>query len=612
MNDARRSILEPFRRSPGGALVVVGLAIALTGTPAAFSSAIYDNFTLPKQATLLVATAFVLAGLALEGEFLPRDRVLRRLVPAWLAWTTLTLLLSVDPRGSVFGWYQYRQGFATQVTYGVIFLGAVSAVRGGRQRALLLAGFAGLGSVWGYTVIQSLALDPVDWWIDTSERAIGTIGNANELAAYAVIGVAFCGAGASYGRWTSRLVTAGVVGAATFVVLQSQSRSGLMALVLALAMYPVAAVIRRQERTRVFQQVAAMVAGAGAGVVLSLAAGGLVGTAGRVGTGIATSEPGESTRFELWKGTAATITASPVWGHGPDRLAMVFPRHRPGGLGGAFTSYDLVAQSSHNWALDLAANSGVVGLLLVAGFLGRVAWRSASVRDDEPDVTAFAWAALVGYVALTMVNPLSIAAHATFFVLAGMLAGKTELALPPPSRSVVARFERPAFRLAFVAPAGVLLVAAAIALPLADWHAQRGWQAYAGQRFAAAASQYGDAESLMPFERTYQQREANSWLGDAVAGNTAALQRAVGSFQVLDNRFGFVSADAMGMAAALIGLHRPAGEVTPFIDRAVDLNPEGHSTVAYTNELRKASTGGGVLLYSTIDRWVYVEPVPTP
>jgi hypothetical protein len=405
------------------------------------------------------------------------------------------------------------------------------------------------------------------------------------------------------------VLTAASVGAATLVVLQSESRSGLMALALSLAAFPVAAAIRRHSKDHILRQGGAILGGVVAGIALSLAAGGAAGTAGRVSTGIATSDSSESTRFELWKGTASTIAASPVWGHGPDSLARAFPRHRPAGLSGAFRSYDLVAQSSHNWALDIAANGGLVAVVLFFGLLGRVAWRSVRDPAGDGDLAPFLWPALVGYVALTMMNPLSLAAHVTFFVLVGLLAGRAEAGLPESASGPFARFARPAARMVLVAPAIALLLVAAVSLPLADWHAQRGWDAYATGNFARAAERYGDAAGAMPFERVYQQREANSWLADGIQSGAPSLGRAAASFQVLDDRFGFISADALGMAATLIGLHRPAAEVTPFIDRAVALNPQGHSTVAYGDELRIASAQGGVLLYSRIDRWVYVEAV---
>src|SRR5687768_6157945 len=104
---------------------------------------------------------------------------------------------------------------------------------------------AGLGGVFVYTLVQATGNDPFEWWLDTSDRAIGTIGNANELAAYAIIALT------AIAPWANRrdrrsLVTAGAVAAASsFIIFEAESRSGIGAIVLFVLLLPAAWFVAR-------------------------------------------------------------------------------------------------------------------------------------------------------------------------------------------------------------------------------------------------------------------------------------------------------------------------------------------------------------------------------
>ena len=605
MTASPAALLAELRRSPGGALVVLGLMVALALTPAIFAPGLYDDFTLAKQAALLLAASTILAGLALGGEFLPRQPAVRWLLLAWTVLLVVSFASGIDRRGSVLGYYQYRQGFLTQIAYIAVFLGALNIARRGDFGRLGRAGVVGLAAVTLYTAVQAVGLDPIDWWIDTSARAIGTIGNANELAAYAVIALAFCAFMDGRSPRVSALLTAGVAACSAFIVLESESRSGLLALAVVFITFPLGSVVVRQRWRDWTRRWLVLLAGLLLGATLSFLAGGAAGTASRVQTGF-TQETSGSTRVELWKGTLSTIAASPLLGFGPDGLHLAFPRERPADLGGAFLDYDLVAQSSHNAALDIAANQGLPALLAIAGLLAVVASRSLRHERSEMDAgIPFAWAAMTGYVALTMVNPVSLAPHALFFVLAGALQGRTEQQLPAPRRT---QLPAPA-RLALVSPAVLTLAAIAILLPLADLSANRAWEHFADGDFAAAAADYETARGLLPTERTYATAVAESWLAAGVEGGPPALQHAVATYESFDADFGFASGEAIGLVTARIGL----GETTalgPLIDRALRLNPHGVSMAAYAVTLRSAAAGGGTIHYSEKDHWVFVVPGP--
>ncbi|MEO6397868.1 MAG: O-antigen ligase family protein, partial [Tepidiformaceae bacterium] len=522
------AFLAEARRAPGRSLISLGVLIALAITPAIFAPALYDDFTLPKQASILVAAACILAGLAMEGEFLPRHRAARLLLLGWVALLVVSFATGIDRRGSLLGYYQYRQGLLTQFGFVALFLGAVSLARRPTAAWPAFAGLLGLGCVTFYTAVQSLGLDPVNWWTDTSVRAIGTIGNANELGAYAVIALAFCALGQGRSPRAEMTITTFVAACSAFILLESESRSGLLALAVAFVAYPIGSVVIRQPWRAWSRRWLLLACGIAVGALLSLAAGGAAGTASRVQTGLHQQEASGSTRMELWKGTLATISESPLSGFGPDGLHLAFPRYRPADLGGAFLDYDLVAQSSHNAVLDIAANEGLPALVAIVALLALVAVRSVrherTSRGDSG--VPFLWAALAGYVALTMLNPVSLAAHALFFLLAGTLLGRSERPLPQPlAPKVPARA-----RLLLASPAVVALVAIAILLPTADFVANRAWEHYARGEFATAAGYYKSASKLLPFERSYAESVADSWLAAGVTEGRPALLKSVSAY----------------------------------------------------------------------------------
>lgn len=265
------------------------------------------------------------------------------------------------------------------------------------------------------------------------------------------------------------------------MILQSESRSGLGALALYLALLPVSWFVARNP-WKALRPGAAVVAGFTAGAALSLAVGSLPDTAERVHGGVMGADAGGSTRLALWKGTVKVIEAEPLHGAGPDGLFLAFPVHRPADLGGAFESYNLVAQSSHNLVLDTAANYGLPALAALAALVGLASANSVrQVRKRAGGAVSSApwtWSALAAYGTLTLLNPVSLAPQAAFFVALGMLAADGQVGGARRNTAV-----SPALRLVAVAPALLAALFLAVRLPLADYRANQGWEDYTTKRF---------------------------------------------------------------------------------------------------------------------------------
>jgi hypothetical protein len=265
-----------------------------------------------------------------------------------------------------------------------------------------------------------------------------------------------------------------------------------------------------------------------------------------------------------------------------------------------------VAQSSHNWLLDTAANTGLVGLSALLLLLGAAAVRSLRAENrGGSEGVPYIWMAMAAYCALTLLNPLSLAAHTTFFVLLGMLIGRADRGYPEPAPMSI----RLPARLAVAAPGALVLATLAILLPVADLRAEGGWQAYARGDFAAAAARYGRAAELLPIVRDYRVREARAYLSAGAMGDREALVEAERRLMQFDREFGLDSGTAVALATARIGLGAPREDVYFAADLALASNPHGVLMESYVEVLRSAATSPAVLTYIERDRWVLVELV---
>ncbi|MFN0094743.1 MAG: O-antigen ligase family protein [Dehalococcoidia bacterium] len=576
-------------------LLSASACVALVAVPVAFAPWLYDDFTLVKQSLLLVAGALLLTALALRGRLPPLSRLEGGLLAVWALGLFLSTVAALDWRGSLLGLYQYRQGALTQVVFVLLFLAARALAQEGAHRAPLRAGMAGLAGAATYAGLQAFDADPFGWWLDTGDRAIGTIGNANELAAYGVIGLALASVWAGRG---SAFAAAFVAAAGVFLVTNAASRAGTLALGIAFVALVALTLWQRTGPRQAATMLAPWAAGLALGFGLSLLSGGVGRSEARVdGGGTPSDQAASATRIAYWEGAVHSIAASPFLGAGADGLALAFPRHRPGDLGGGFRSDDLIVKSAHSWPLDLAANFGIPAAVSVLGFVGVVLARGldAARRGAAPEIVPVV-AACVGYLALTCLDPISLAPHALFWFVLGTL---------PATATTVALRWRPRWAIAVAAPVAAAACVLAVGLPVADSFADDGWDQYAAGDFAAAGRAYDRAWRLMPFEPDYQRRAGLAWLADgAVSGSRDSLLRAEEGFTSLEDHFEPTTGSSFALATTLIGRGAPASEIDAAVARGERLDPKSEAVAAYAEALR----AGGVLRYSEIDRWVFVEP----
>jgi hypothetical protein len=211
----------------------------------------------------------------------------------------------------------------------------------------------------------------------------------------------------------------------------------------------------------------------------------------------------------IWRATLSAIAERPILGYGSDSLRLVFPQHKT-------VEYvrltDNVADSPHNYPLQLAFGGGVLAALLFYATLAWTAVRSAQLvfgrtEDSNRIVYGSFWAACAGYVANLMFG-LSLPG-VTFLLWMSMA-----ILLAPTTASVSIRAPRwgeaAAVGLALACAVGVILQVPVVRADRAYLQASR------ADADSAAPEAAAEAVRLNPLNHAYREHWGFSYLNEAL------------------------------------------------------------------------------------------------
>lgn len=598
------------------------LTLLAAVTPLVIVTKLQDEWVLPKLATTAAFTALALFWGAVQ---LARDRwqPVRVPAPVWLALgafvitNLLAFAFALNWRNALFGEYHRYQGLATVLLYLLLFGVAAAAARETRALRWLLTGLAaGAFGAAVYALMQKLG---IAWWPDPMpDRPGSTVGQANELGAYLVVAASASVflVLTSSALWQRALFGAGViVMIAALAVTTSQSAylaAGLVIALwgiaaarwglpsLALAPVPLSAAAKsaapaapkgrtRAERRR-RQRAEREAEGAPTGVavrtgalrlaLLPLAALPLVlaalimffvGLPGREAVVDAFDSQSVQGRLNLWWLGIEMTADRPLLGHGQDAYSLLFADYRNGPNLEGIDTRNLGPESAHNFYVDLAANTGLLGLLSFLALVGVIFWYAGRLLLTTTDGALRAallalGTALVGYLAAIFFGFSEAMTTWVFWLLLGALAGLT----------LRARDEAaPERRLHPLLSSALALVMAALAvtaggwtttLVAADFAAARSDEALAALDLRRAADQAHRAVTLNPLQKRYLLQEAQIYDRAFIAGLSAeqSHRRAVELFATALERFEPQAFDVYQLAEAKRHLAQETG--TPFDD----------------------------------------------
>ncbi len=591
-----------------------------------------DGIVLPR---LAATAAFTGGGLIWGGVLLARDRWPRGRLPAtlWIAviaFVVVNLLafaFAADWRASLMGENLRYQGLAATLVYVLLFGVAAVAVRTTRDlRWLLLGLFGGALVAASYALIQKAGWDWVDWAGQSTDRPFGTMGQANVLGAFLV--AAISGSAVlvltAKERWQQALLGAGLV-MMLFALFFTVSRSAYLAGGVVVLIWGAAAVRwllpaltgwgdgqgrergeqeRAQDRRRQLAFRIGIASIAAAPAVLALVAVFFVGLPqGRVAIFSSSNDQALDQRLGLWQLGLEMIADQPLLGHGQDGFSVQFPsyRDRPDLPGIGTQSLD--PESTHNFFLDLATGTGLLGLVSFLALVGAVLWhagRRALATDDAGLRIGLVGlgGGVLGYLAAVFFGFSEAMTTWVLWLFLGAVAGLVVRAPaeapsapsrrkkgrrkgpPPPAESGTLASGMAAVGLSLLGAIALLWAATITAADLASGQAA----AAAGRGEYAAAVRLADrAATQNPIRKAYlfQKAEAYQRWSDADAPDPEeAMRLSVENYQTLVSRYKATAFDVLSLAGARIQLAQAEGtpveevfaKIEADIERAVELD----------------------------------------
>ncbi len=478
----------------------------------------------------------------------------------WIAAFVLSLVTNLD------SWRRIAMGLWFMGLYVGAWYVLIQALANGALRrlwlidAVLIAGvpvvFVGFAQVW-LAITNELALP----------RPVGTLGNANTLAAFLVVLLPFAaGRLMSMKSPLSRVLLALYTGASGALLLLTFSRGGWLGAAVGLTVWVILRFPVRQIWAKLprIQKAAVVV---GVGLLVAVGALVIIESFSIGGRGIGLRTWLYETALELFARKPLTGQGLFTFGAGLSRLNSLPPLEPH--------------SHAHNIILHVAAELGIVGLValaLTAWVALRVFWRTLrqAIQHAADPVTVIGIAAFAGFATHQM---LDLPAMMPTIALVALITLVIAVAPGESAVEVGMLSSRRAWQ-------PILLAVGALALVISGvWSAANNSRyvailtdANASKAFHAAADQLQALANTDPDFALYPEQQGILLGLAAAAGDPAAVQAGVERFE----RFTTLEPDYANGWANLAALHAALGEDQAAVDamqHAVDLAPSSWSLV---------------------------------
>ena len=425
--EAARATEAPPRAASVGLIAVAGLGIAIILPLAASTSFDVPSWTL-RWALLPAVAGGGLAALVAVATRPGAARTPARWALGWLAWAALATLLAPSPATAVWGEYQIGTGLIF-----LLALGGAWAIgtRAGREGSRLIAGALLAGcTINAVLAVAEQMVDLRAFGVEVyAGRSAGLYGNPVYLAELlagglwlAVWRLARPGSGAGRGRW-------GPAAAAIVIAAGIELSGSRAALLLALVAALVAAASAR-GRWRVCV-LAAVGAGIAAGAFVGAVAPGSTTSTDRV-TGVAEATDGYQPRIATWEAGIGALGPRVLWGFGPSGVLAATGSRRTLAVATS-EGPDTLFGDAHDFAVESAVTTGVVGLALLAIWL----WGAVGLaRRTRPRQWGYGLLGFAGMVAgVSLVEPLHVGVTPLALLALGAAGSARASASAEPDRS---------------------------------------------------------------------------------------------------------------------------------------------------------------------------------
>lgn len=369
----------------------------------------YELFEFNKMVLVYILTVLIVGSWTVrmigEKKIIFRRTIFDIPLLLYLASQLLSLLTSVDLRTSLLGYYsRFHGGFFSTLSYALLFWAFVANMdRGKTLKAIRFLLYSGvLVSIYG--VLQHFGIDKDVWVQDVASRVFSTLGQPNWLAAWltALLPISWALAlnvklktnnSKPFWAWT-------LLSALFFLtILYTKSRSGLLGFGVAFGVFWIGTygILKKPFLVISFSL-----------LVITLFTGTpwtprpIAETPKPVGPALEVggTESGEIRKI-VWKGAIDIWKHYPITGSGPETFAFSYYQFRPAEHN-LVSEWDFLYNKAHNELLNIAANTGTLGLVSYLYFIGIVIIYFVKRLKDAPDL--FQSAFLAGFSSIFVTN----------------------------------------------------------------------------------------------------------------------------------------------------------------------------------------------------------------
>ncbi len=355
----------------------------------------FNKMVLTYMLTTLITAAWAIR-MVIERKIIFRRTILDIPLLIFFSSQLISTILSIDPRTSLFGYYsRFNGGLLSTLCYSLLYWAFVSNVNAKEILKLIYVTLASATLVSAYGVLQHFGIDKNIWVQDVQNRVFSTLGQPNWLASFLVALIPLTWTYAISDRKRFWLYFS--LSALFFITLLfTKSRSGFLGFAIAdLTFWGFVLVKQEAKHLKEFFIFNFLF------LVLFLIIGNpfrssklqpqTTATAPVLETG--GTESG-TIRKIVWKGAFEVWKHYPVFGTGVETFAYSYYKFRPPEHN-LVSEWDFIYNKAHNEYLNMAANSGTVGLSAYLFLIGTSVY--LFIRKSRFDL-------LAGYAGLLISN----------------------------------------------------------------------------------------------------------------------------------------------------------------------------------------------------------------
>ena len=324
-----------------------------------FTSEIFEfnKMILTYMVTALIVSTWAIR-MVVEKKIIFRRTILDIPLLVFLVSQLLSTLFSIDPRTSSLGYYsRFNGGLLSTVCYSLLLWAFVSNINAKSAVRLIYITFISATLVSVYGILERFGIDKNIWVQDVQNRIFSTLGQPNWLAAFLVALLPL-----TWGGYLKKPYSYILSGLFFTTLLFTKSRSGLLAFAIADVIFWGLTFVKDRGlfskgfwKFNIVFLILFLIIGnpfRGSNIQSQAPSGPALETGG--------TESG-AIRKIVWKGAFEIWKHYPVFGTGVETFAYSYYKFRPA-THNLVSEWDFIYNKAHNEYLNLAANTGTVGL----------------------------------------------------------------------------------------------------------------------------------------------------------------------------------------------------------------------------------------------------------